>query len=332
MRRLSVASIVTAALAASAVLARPAVAFAQDGERYAVVIQGASGEEQYATLHRGWVDSLLQVLRERFKLDPARVSVLAEQAQDGEERSTAENVRAVLARLAGEVQPADLVFIMLIGHGSGQGADAKFNLIGPDLTVTEWEGLLKPIKGRLAVVNTTSSSFAFLAGLSGPNRIVITATNSYAQRYHTVFPETFIQALTAEAADVDKNQRISLLEAFTYASRLVGLHYEQDGRMATERPMFDDTGDGQGRDAATDGPDGTVAGLTYLDVPEVATSSDPAVQKLLTRQQELTAQIDQLRRRQPSMPPAEFDRQFEPLIIELSLVSRDIRRRGGAVK
>jgi hypothetical protein len=332
MRRLSVASIVTAALAASAVLAQPAGAFAQDGERYAVVIQGASGEEQYATLHRGWVDSLVQVLRERFKLDPARVSVLAEQAQDGEERSTAENVRAVLARLAGEVQPADLVFIMLIGHGSGQGADAKFNLIGPDLTVTEWEGLLKPIKGRLAVVNTTSSSFAFLAGLSGPNRIVITATNSYAQRYHTVFPETFIQALTAEAADVDKNQRISLLEAFTYASRLVGLHYEQDGRMATERPMFDDTGDGQGRDAATDGPDGTVAGLTYLDVPEVATSSDPAVQKLLTRQQELTAQIDQLRRRQPSMPPAEFDRQFEPLIIELSLVSRDIRRRGGAVK
>ena len=332
MRRLFVASIVTAALAASAVLARPAVAFAQDGERYAVVIQGASGEEQYATLHRGWVDSLLQVLRERFKFDPARVSVLAEQAQDGEERSTAENVRAVLARLAGEVQPADLVFIMLIGHGSGQGADAKFNLIGPDLTVTEWESLLKPIKGRLAVVNTTSSSFAFLAGLSGPNRIVITATNSYAQRYHTVFPETFIQALTAEAADVDKNQRISLLEAFTYASRLVGLHYEQDGRMATERPMFDDTGDGKGRDAATDGPDGTVAGLTYLDVPEVATSSDPAVQKLLTRQQELTAQIDQLRRRQPSMPPAEFDRQFEPLIIELSLVSRDIRRRGGAVK
>jgi hypothetical protein len=332
MRRLSVASIVTAALAASAVLARPAVAFAQDGERYAVVIQGASGEEQYATLHRGWVDSLLQVLRERFKFDPARVSVLAEQAQDGEERSTAENVRAVLARLAGEVEPADLVFIMLIGHGSGQGADAKFNLIGPDLTVTEWESLLKPIKGRLAVVNTTSSSFAFLAGLSGPNRIVITATNSYAQRYHTVFPETFIQALTAEAADVDKNQRISLLEAFTYASRLVGLHYEQDGRMATERPMFDDTGDGQGRDAATDGPDGTVAGLTYLDVPEVATSSDPAVQKLLTRQQELTAQIDELRRRQPSMPPAEFDRQFEPLIIELSLVSRDIRRRGGAVK
>lgn len=332
MRRLSVASIVTAALAASAVLAQPAGAFAQDGERYAVVIQGASGEEQYATLHRGWVDSLVQVLRERFKLDPARVSVLAEQAQDGEERSTAENVRAVLARLAGEVQPADLVFIMLIGHGSGQGADAKFNLIGPDLTVTEWESLLKPIKGRLAVVNTTSSSFAFLAGLSGPNRIVITATNSYAQRYHTVFPETFIQALTAEAADVDKNQRISLLEAFTYASRLVGLHYEQDGRMATERPMFDDTGDGKGRDAATDGPDGTVAGLTYLDVPEVATSSDPAVQKLLTRQQELTAQIDELRRRQPSMPPGEFDRQFEPLIIELSLVSRDIRRRGGAVK
>ena len=300
----------------------------QQGARYAVVIQGASGEEQYATLHRGWLDSLVQLLRERFKFDAAHLSVLAEQAQAGEQRSTAENVRALFARLGKEVKANDLVFVMLIGHGGGQGADAKYNLIGPDLTIPEWNELLKPIAGRIALVDTTSSSFGFLAGLAGPNRIVMTATNSHAQRYHTVFPDAFIKALTADAADVDKNQRVSLLEAFTYASRLVAQHYEQDGRLPTERAMFDDTGDGKGRDAVTDGPDGTVAGLTYLDLPEAATSADPAVQQLLTRQQQLVAEVDELRRRRPSMPPAEFDREFEKLIIELSVVSRDIRRKG----
>ena len=322
-------AIVIAGIGAIVLVAIAPAARAQEGERYAVLIQGASGEDQYAKLHRGWLDRLTGLLRDRFKFDPARISVLAEDAGAGEERSTAENVRTVLAKIAAEAKPADLVFIMLIGHGSGAAEQAKFNLIGPDLTVAEWDALLEPIGSRLALVNTTSSSFGFLAGVSGPNRIVMTATNSYAQRYHTVFPETFIDALTAEAADADKNGRISLLEAFNYASRLVGQHYEQDGRLATERAMFDDTGDGKGRDADTDGPDGTVAGLTYLDVPEAATSSDPAVQKLLTRQQELTAQIDELRRRAPSMPPAEFDREFETLIIELSLVSRDIRRRSG---
>jgi hypothetical protein len=311
-----------------AALAAPAAVEAQQGDRYAVVIQGASGEEQYATLHRGWVDSHVQVLRDRFKFDPAHLSVLVEQAQAGEQRSTAENVRAVFARLGKDLQASDLLFVVLIGHGSAQGAaDVKFNLVGPDLTVADWNELLKPIAGRIALVDTTSASFGFLAGLAAQNRVVITATNSNAQRFHTVFPDAFIKALTADAADVDKNGRISLLEAFTYASRLVSQHYEQDGRLPTERAMFDDTGDGKGRDAVSEGPDGTVAGLTYLDLPETATSADPAVQQLLTRQQQLVADVDELRRRRPSMPPAEFDREFERLIIELSLVSRDIRRR-----
>src|SRR5206468_4017341 len=121
------------------------------------------------------------------------------------------------------------------------------------------------------------------------------ATGNYAQHYHTMFPEAFIQALTAADADADKNGRVSLLEAFNYASRLVALHYEQDGHLSTETPMFDDTGDGKGRSAAQTGDDGVVAGLTYLDAVESPTASDPAVQALLVRQQQLTEQIDDLR-------------------------------------
>lgn len=322
--KVSVLPIILSACLLTAVGVTPAAA---EGGRYAVIVQGASGDPQYATLHRGWVDALAKVLRDHIKLDPANVIVLAEQPGPSELRGTADNVRAVFARLAKETKAEDLVFVMLIGHGSGDGAAAKFNLVGPDLTAEEWSAALKPLAARAVVVDSTSSSFPFLAGLAAPNRIVITATNSFAQRYHTVFPDAFIRALSSPDADADKNGRISLLEAFTHASRLVAQRYEQEGTMATERAVLDDNGDGKGRDATAAGPDGAIAGLTYLDVVTVPKVADPEVQQLLLRQQTLTEQVDELRRRKATMAEADFDQQFEKLIIELSLVSREVRRR-----
>lgn len=315
-------------LAALALLALPAVAAAQS-KRYAVIVEGASGEEQYATLHREWVDSLSKLLRERFKFDPANITVLAEKPGAGEEPARADNVKAVFTKLAGVVQPNDLLFVMLIGHGGGQGNEARFNLVGPDLAVGDWNELLKPVRGRVAFVNSASASAPYLTGLSAAGRVIITATSTAAQKYHSRFAPAFIQALAASEADLDKNNRISFLEAFTYASRLVGEHYKQTGYMATENALIDDNGDAKGRDAATAGPDGNVAGLTFLAPLDTPTSSDPETQKLIARQVELTQQIDDLRGRRSSMPPVAFDQEFERLIIELALVSRDVRKRTG---
>ncbi len=181
--------------------------------------------------------------------------------------------------------------------------------------------------GRVAVVNTASASFPFISALAGPGRVIITATNTPAQRYHTVFPEGFVEALSSDAADVDKNSRISLLEAFTYANRLVAEHYERAGTMATETAAIDDDGDGKPRTGPATGPDGNVAALTYLDGVVVATSANPEVQKLLVRQQALTEQVDDLRRRQGSMPAAQYESELEKLLTELAVVSRDIRLR-----
>jgi hypothetical protein len=224
----------------------------------------------------------------------------------------------------------DLLFVMLIGHGSGAGDEAKFNLVGPDLAVGDWRDLLAPVAGRLVVVDATSSSFPFLSGLAAPGRVVITATSSPSQRYHTVFASSFIEALGAGAADADQNGRVSVLEAFAYASRLVALQYEQSGEMATEHALLDDTGDGEGRLAEDEqAEDGAVAEATYLDVVEVPTSSDPEVQKLLVRQRELNDALDDLRRRRPTMTAEEYDSEFERVVTELAVVSAEIRRRGG---
>lgn len=312
------------------VAATSAPAGAQAPARYALLVEGVSGGDEFAVMHRQWLDTLATLLTTKFGFDPQHLIVLAETPKAGEDKSTAEGVKTALAKLSKVTRPEDLVFVMLIGHGgSGDASDAKFNLVGPDLSVAEWNDLLKPVAGHLAFVDATSASFPFLKGMAAPGRVIITATNSAGQKYHTMFADAFIQALSAPAADTDKNGRISLLEAFVYANRLVKESYDQRGVLATEHAVFDDTGQGAPHDVPVAGAAGTVAGLTYLDAVATPTSTDPAVQELLQKQQALTAQVDDLRRRQPTMTQDAYDQEFEKIIIELSLVSRDIRHRTG---
>ena len=98
------------------------------------------------------------------------------------------------------------------------------------------------------LVNTTESSFPFIEELSRKERVVITATDSTAQRYATVFPEYLVRALADPATDADKDGRISLWEAFSYASAGVRTYYERRGQLSTERPLLDDDGDRIGRE------------------------------------------------------------------------------------
>jgi len=321
-RPLVIAGILIAAVLAAA--PRPAAAA---GARFALLVQGASGEPQYATQHRGWLDELSKIFSTTFKYDAAHLTVLAEQPKAGEEKATAEAVKTALGRVAAAMKADDQLTVVLIGHGTAQSGDAKFNLVGPDLGVSEWADALKPVPGRVIVIDTTSSSFPYLAGLAGPGRVVVTATNSAAQRFATMFPEGFIKALQSPEADLDKNGRISVLEAFNFASRFVKDYYTQKGNMAPELSSIDDNGDGKGRDASAAGPDGPVAAATYFDAPATQTSADPETQRLLDRQQALTEQIDDLKRRQVSMAADEFDKQLEALITELATVSSQIRQR-----
>ena len=129
----------------------------------------------------------------------------------------------------------DLLLLVLLGHGTFDGDAAKFNLVGPDLTAADWAGLLNGMQGRLVVINTTEASFPFLERLSGPNRVVITATDSAAQKYATVFPEYFAKSLGEASTDLDKNGRTSIFEVFAATSLAVKQHYEQRGQLTTER-------------------------------------------------------------------------------------------------
>ena len=131
------------------------------------------------------------------------------------------------------------------------------------MTAKDWTDVLTGVQGRVTLVNTTEASFPFLETLSSKGRVVITATDSAAQKYATVFPEYFIKAMKEASSDLDKNGRTSIFEVFSAASAAVKQHYEQRGQLTTERSLIDDNGDGVGREAEAPGPDGSLARLVY---------------------------------------------------------------------
>lgn len=306
-------------------LAGASPAFA--AERYALIITGASGGPQYAEKYETWRTSLVSTLTGGFGYSEDRVFVLGEEENARVRKSTRENVRAALAGLRRRAAKDDVVLILLIGHGTVLDGDgAKFNLVGPDLTAEEWAELVNPIAGRLVFINAASGGFPFLHQLSRRGRVVLTATDTSAQQFETVFPEFFVKAFGDPSADLDKNSRISIWEAFSYASAGVRGWFDARGQLATERPLLDDTGDGLGREAGAPGLDGVVAQQTFLQPDRVvAPTANSELADLLRRRTALEGALETLRVRKPTLAPEDYDEQLEKLLLELAQVERRIR-------
>lgn len=300
-------------------------AFAQ--ERWAMIVCGASGGEKYAEQMGAWRNDLQTTLVNRYQFKPAFVRVLVDETATTGEKGTAENVRKMFAELKKSVTKDGFVFIIMLGHGTYDGDVAKFNLVGPDLTAKDWTDQLAGIQGRVTIVNTTEASFPFLETLTSKGRVVITATDSAAQKYATVFPEYFVKAIKEASTDLDKNGRTSVYEVFQAASAAVKQHYEQRGQLSTERALIDDNGDGKGREATAEGPDGGIARLAYLDNEVAAASSNPELAGLIKRRQTLEQQAEEHKLLKGVMPDAEWNAQFEKLMLELAQVSAEIRKK-----
>lgn len=296
-------------------------------ERYALIVSGASGGAQYAEKYDQWRVALVKTLTSEFEYPVDHVVVLAEQPGEGVREATREGVRGAVATLRARVGQDDTLFIVLIGHGAGaDGDNAKFNLVGPDLSSTDWAGLLKGIPGNLVFVNTTGGSYPFLHDLADKGRIVITANDSAAQQYETIFPEFFIAAMADDGADVDKNGKVSVWEAFVLASDRVQRWFAEKGQLATERPLLDDTGDGQGREAASASRDSVLSRVTYLRAdPAIADTGDPVRTAALRRRAALMNELEQLRLRRDTMAPAAYDDALEKLLLEIAQIDRRLR-------
>jgi hypothetical protein len=302
-------------------------AAAHAGDRYALIVAGASGGPEYAEQYARWSLDLAGVLSGRMKIPADRIKVLTD-TSDQSKTATAANVRQHLAAIRRAMTRDDLLFVVLIGHGTFDGVDAKFNLVGADLESAQWAELLAGLPGQVVVVNTSSASFPFIERLAGERRVVISATDSVAQRFDTVFPEYFVKAFQGDAADIDKNNRISIWEAFSAATGDVRRYYQRRGQLSTERALLDDNGDGIGREASGKGDDGSLASRVYLDDPlPGAPPTDEVLLKLLQARAALELEFEDLKIRRAFLQPAEYQKEFERLMVELARVNREIKAR-----
>ena len=222
----------------------------------------------------------------------------------------------------------EALWLVLIGHGTFDGKEARFNLRGPDLTATDLAEWLKPFRRPVVLIDTSAASAPFLNKLSATNRVVITATRSGSEQNFTRFGLYLAEALTDDQSDLDKDGQVSVLEAFLTASDRVAEFYKTEGRLATEHALLDDDGDGRGtpadwfrgvipikKPAGNASVDGARAHQFHLVLSPAEQGLPPDVR---AKRDALELDIARLRASKSQRPASEYYRELEKLLIRLA--------------
>jgi hypothetical protein len=220
------------------------------------------------------------------------------------------------------------VWFVLLGHGTFDNKEAKFNLRGPDLVADDLAARLKAFQRPIAVVNGASASGPFINKLSVPGRVIVTATRSGQEVNFARFGGHFASAIGSLEADLDKDGQTSLLEAYLFAASRVTEFYETEGRLATEHPLLDDNGDGLGTPpdwfrgvrAVKKAKDGaTVDGLRAHQFVLVRSEQEKKLPLAVrAKRDEVELAIGKLRDRKTEMPEPEYYAKLEPLLLDLA--------------
>ncbi len=288
-----------------------------------IIVVGAAGEEEYGKQFADWAALWVKAA------DAGGANHLV--IGTGDTNGPTDFERLKQALVAEPKNSVNELWLVLLGHGTFEGKEAKFNLRGPDFSATELASWLQPFKRPLALIDCSSASAPFMSKLTGPGRVVITSTRSGYEANFARFGQYISEAIADPAADLDKDGQTSLLEAFLMASRRTAEFYSGEGRLATEHALLDDNGDGLGTPAdwfrgiravkrAKDGAalDGQRAHQFYLVRSEQEQKIPPA---LRARRDELELMVAKLRDSKAKLNEDDYYRQLEPLMLELAKIS-----------
>lgn len=281
---------------------------------YYVTVAGLGGEPDYEQRFTAAAKDLDKTFRAAG--DVAHVYTLTGV------QATASQLRETLSVVARESKADDDFVLILIGHGSFDGAEYKFNLVGPDVTASEIAAMCDRIPARRQlVVNTTSASGGAIQAFERQGRAVIAATKSGTEKNATVFVRYWVEALQDSAADTDKSDSISAMEAFTYASKKTAAFYDSQKRLATEHASFDDIGHGEPVREAGGGQGALMSSFTLVRLgASQQAANDPAKRALLAQKEDLEQKIDTLKYQKAAMDPADYKRQLTAALLELAKV------------
>jgi hypothetical protein len=282
---------------------------------HALIVAGLGGEPAYDRAFREQAANYATALRKLAGVSEAQqrgVRVL----------SGADATRDALRRELGELArlpPQDPVVVALLGHGSFDGEEYRFNLAGPDVTGAELATLLDALPARSQlVVNTSSASGAVADRWKKAGRVVITATRSGTERNATRFGSFWVAALGDEAADADKNGMLSAQEAFAFANRKVVDSYKADAALATEHARL--SGDNAERVPA--------ARLAA----SVAFAPDDRLNALLGERDDLDRELDAVRERKTKLASDGYYDELEKVLVRIALLQRRIDARQTELK
>ena len=287
---------------------------------YVVTVAGLGGEPDYEQRFEGNAKDMDRV----FKSEGSQFHATTLYGPD----ATKEKLTSALQQVASQAKPDDDFVLILIGHGSFDGLEYKFNLVGPDISGDDLAELCDKIPAkRQLIVNTTSASGGSVIPLQRPGRAVITATKSGTEKNATIFARYFAEALQDPAADTNKDDSISAMEAFIYAAKKTGNFYDSEQQLATEHAQFEDTGKGDAvRDASTENKEGMLlSSFTLVRLgTEQAAANDPAKQGLLAQKENLEQKIDELKYQKAAMNENDYKQQLTGYLVQLAKVQEQL--------
>jgi hypothetical protein len=284
-----------------------------------ILVVGAPGEPQYAT-HFANQAKAWTALAERSKTRLTTIGL------DG----PGTNDLALLHQAITNLPPSspDPLYLVLIGHGTFDGREARFNLRGPDVTATNLQEWLRPVTRPTAILNTASASAPFLKALARTNRVILTATRSGNEVNATRLGQSIAEAIQDPKADLDQDGDLSLLELFLNATARTGEFYKSEGRLASEHALLDDNADALGTPAdwfrgtrATKKPSGSAAtdGLrTHQFILVPGPDSAKLTPEKKARRDEIELAIARLRDTRPTPPDDAYYAKLEVLLLELA--------------
>jgi hypothetical protein len=285
---------------------------------YYLIVAGLGGEPEYEQRFTAAAKDLDKVFKAADST--AHVSTLT-----GAQATTSQ-LKEMLSAVARDAKADDAFVLILIGHGSFDGVEYKFNLVGPDVTAGEIAAMCDRIPARRQlVVDTTSASGGAIEALERPGRAVIAATKSGTEKNATVFARYWAEALQDPAADTDKSDSISAMEAFSYATAKTATFYDLEKRLATEHAVFNDAGHGEPVRAAGNGQGALMSSFTLLRLGTIQQAAhDPAKRALLAKKEELEQKIDTLKYHKAAMDPANYKTQLTAALLELAKVQEGL--------